>query len=63
MRAQQGDQRTILEAYKPTEEPLDPFSFVTYPGADIGAASGGAGGGGATAGSGFSRQPQAGGLY
>jgi penicillin-binding protein 1A len=61
MRAQQGDQRTILEAYKPNEEPLDPFSFVTYPGADLGGAGGSAGG--ATAGSGFSRQPQAGGLY
>jgi penicillin-binding protein 1A len=59
MRAQPGDKRTILEAYKPNEEPSDPFSFVTYPGVNVE----GRAGGGVSAGSGFSRQPQAGGLY
>ncbi len=59
MRAQPGDKRTILEAYKPNEEPSDPFSFVTYPGVNVE----GQAGGGVSAGSGFSRQPQAGGLY
>ncbi|WP_245296887.1 MULTISPECIES: penicillin-binding protein 1A [Rhodomicrobium] len=69
MRAQPGaTERTILEAYKPNEEPLDPFSFVTYPGADLS----GQGGGTAQPDTGFSvgvggvggaRQPQAGGLY
>jgi penicillin-binding protein 1A len=59
MRAQQGDERTILEAYKPNEEPSDPFSFVTYPGVNVE----GQGGGTFSAGSGLTRQPQAGGLY
>ncbi len=60
MRAQSSDERTILEAYKPGEEPSDPFSFVTYPGIDIeGTPTAGAEiGGGFTSG-----QPQAGGLY
>ncbi len=62
MRAQRGAERTILEAYKPNEEPADPFSFVTYPGAEVeGQPSGG--GGGVNVGSGLTRQPQAGGLY
>jgi penicillin-binding protein 1A len=59
MRAQQGEERTILEAYKPNEEPSDPFSFVTYPGVNVE----GQGGGTFSAGSGLTRQPQAGGLY
>jgi penicillin-binding protein 1A len=70
MRAQQGADRTILEAYKPNEEPSDPFSFVTYPGVDLsgqGTPQAGApisgGGGGVGAGAGLTRQPQAGGLY
>jgi penicillin-binding protein 1A len=70
MRAAQGAERTILEAYKPNEEPSDPFSFVTYPGVDLsgqGTPQAGApisgGGGGVSTGAGLSRQPQAGGLY
>lgn len=59
MRAQAGTERTILEAYKPNEEPSDPFSFVTYPGVDIQDSSGGS----VSAGGGFAKQPQAGGLY
>jgi penicillin-binding protein 1A len=61
MRAQPGVEKTILEAYKPNEEPSDPFSYVTYPGVNLQDQSGGsvsAGGGG-----GFAKQPQAGGLY
>jgi len=59
MRAKPGQERTILEAYKPNEEPLDPFSFVTYPGVDVSGQSGGGTGAGAS----YSSQPQAGGLY
>jgi len=59
MRAQQGEGKTILEAYKPHEEPADPFSFVTYPGVTVQGQSGGS----TSAGGGFSTQPQAGGLY
>jgi penicillin-binding protein 1A len=72
MRATAGVERTILEAYKPNEEPSDPFSFVTYPGVDVSGQGtpspgsvigGGGGGGGGASASGYSRQPQAGGLY
>jgi penicillin-binding protein 1A len=59
MRAQDGSEKTILEAYKPNEEPSDPFSFVTYPGLDID----GTPSAGAEVGGGYSNQPQAGGLY
>ena len=59
MRAHQGAEKTILEAYKPSEEPSDPFSFVTYPGVNVQDQSGG----GSSAGSGYAKQPQAGGLY
>jgi len=59
MRAQEGSGKTILEAYKPNEEPSDPFSFVTYPGVDIQ----GTPSAGAEVGGGYTSQPQAGGLY
>ncbi len=59
MRAQEGSGKTILEAYKPNEEPSDPFSFVTYPGVDIQ----GTPSAGAEIGGGYTSQPQAGGLY
>jgi penicillin-binding protein 1A len=62
MRAQQGTEKTILEAYKPNEDPPDPFSYVTYPGADTQPQQQPDGGGVSVGGS-FSRQPQAGGLY
>ncbi len=63
MRATPGStDKTILEAYKPNEEPPDPFSFVTYPGADTSSGESG-GGGGVSVGTGYSKQPQAGGLY
>lgn len=59
MRAQEGTGKTILEAYKPNEEPSNPFSFVTYPGVDIQ----GTPSAGAEVGGGYTSQPQAGGLY
>ena len=59
MRAQEGTGKTILEAYKPNEEPSNPFSFVTYPGVDIQ----GTPSTGAEVGGGYTSQPQAGGLY
>jgi penicillin-binding protein 1A len=67
MRATAGSSdKTILEAYKPNEDPPDPLSFVTYPGAD-GAQdqSGGSlsSGSGSIGSAGGGRQPQAGGLY
>lgn len=34
MRAQGGEENTILEAFKPNDEPPDALSYVTYPGAD-----------------------------
>jgi hypothetical protein len=62
MRAQQGTEKTILEAYKPNEDPPDPFSYVTYPGVDVQPQQQ-PDGSGVSFGGGFSRQPQAGGLY
>jgi penicillin-binding protein 1A len=59
MRAQADNKRTILEAYKPNEEPADPFSFVTYPGVDVQ----GQPTEGSEVGGGYTSQPQAGGLY
>ncbi|MBX2804937.1 MAG: penicillin-binding protein 1A [Hyphomicrobiales bacterium] len=60
MRAQNGNgSKTILEAYKPNEEPSDPFSYITYPGVDIQ----GTPSSGAEVGGGYTNQPQAGGLY
>lgn len=69
MRAQAGGaEKTILEAYKPNEEPPDPLSYVTYPGADVGAqpqpdASDPIGGTASDHGGGYMRRPEAGGLY
>ena len=63
MRAQQGAEKTILEAYKPNEDPPDPFSYVTYPGTDVQPQTQQPDGSGVSFGGGFSRQPQAGGLY
>jgi penicillin-binding protein 1A len=63
MRAQQGSEKTILEAYKPNEDPPDPFSYVTYPGADVQPQQQQPDGSGVSFGGGYSRQPQAGGLY
>lgn len=68
MRAQPGTEKTILEAYKPNEEPSDPLSYVTYPGVDVeGGSMGGqtSGGGDASTnlGRGYIRKPEAGGLY
>lgn len=59
MRAGPDTERTILEAYKPNEEPSDPFSFVTYPGLNVE----GTPSQGAEVGGGYTNQPQAGGLY
>jgi penicillin-binding protein 1A len=61
MRAGPGSEKTILEAYKPNEEPPDPLSFVTYPGADVQEQPGGSISSGGPVG--YQRQPQAGGLY
>ncbi|MDX2263720.1 MAG: penicillin-binding protein 1A [Hyphomicrobiales bacterium] len=70
MRAEPGEPKTILEAFKPNEEPPDPFSYVGYPGGEYG--SGGYGGPAAApapgdpyggygrAPGGYGRQPQAG---
>ncbi|MGB0084252.1 MAG: penicillin-binding protein 1A [Rhodomicrobiaceae bacterium] len=59
MRAGPGSDKTILEAYKPNEEPPDPLSFVTYPGDTSEQPAGGE----ASVGTGYAKQPQAGGLY
>ncbi len=59
MRAGPGSEKTILEAYKPNEEPPDPLSFVTYPGDTSEQPAGGE----ASVGTGYAKQPQAGGLY
>ncbi len=63
MRAQPGTrERTILEAYKPSEDPPDSFSYVTYPGfVSEGQSTGPDAGVGI--GRGFVRKPEAGGLY
>ncbi len=62
MRATQGSEKTILEAYKPNEDPPDPLSYVTYPGAEAQQQQPDSGGG-VSFGGGYARQPQAGGLY
>ncbi len=51
LRAQSGDQKVIMEAFKPGNEPPDPFSFVGYPSAFAPGAEG------------EGSRPEAGGLY
>jgi len=51
LRAQSGDQKVIMEAFKPGNEPPDPFSFVGYPSAFAPGAEG------------EGARPEAGGLY
>jgi len=51
LRAQEGDQDVIMEAFKPGNEPPDPFSYVGYPGAF------------APGSEGENPRPEAGGLY
>ncbi len=64
MRAQPGTTaRTILEAYKPNEEPPDSFSYVTYPGFVSDGEPQSAPDAGVELGRGFIRKPEAGGLY
>lgn len=67
MRAQPGTEKTILEAYKPNEEPSDPLSFVTS-GVEGGGEGGASGSESATdpntsLGQGYVRKPETGGLY
>lgn len=54
MRAQPGDEDVIMEAFKPQNEPPDPFSYVGYPSA-FGVEPGDE--------SQYGRRPSAGGLY
>lgn len=79
MRAQAGTEKTILEAYKPNEDPPDPLSYVTYPGVDVEGQTQGQTQGqaqdpasaddpdqpvsAAPSGGGYVRRPEAGGLY
>jgi len=51
LRAQPGDENVIMEAFKPGNEPPDPFSYVGYPSAFAPGAEG------------ERRRPEAGGLY
>ncbi len=51
LRAQAGDENVIMEAFKPGNEPPDPFSFVGYPSAFAPGAEG------------EGSRPEAGGLY
>jgi len=51
LRAKEGDENVIMEAFKPGNEPPDPFSYVGYPSAFTPDAEG------------DTRRPEAGGLY
>jgi len=51
LRAQEGDENVIMEAFKPGNEPPDPFSYVGYPSAFAPGADG------------EGQRPEAGGLY
>lgn len=66
MRADVSEQRTIMEAFKPHEEPPEPFSYVGYPGPEDGGGyvsapnSGGGGYGGGYGSDGYQRPPSGG---
>ncbi|MDZ4791751.1 MAG: penicillin-binding protein 1A [Hyphomicrobiales bacterium] len=72
MRAEPGEPKTIMEAFKPNDEPPEPFSYVGYPGGAPEEGGGGyssappsggdpySSGGGYKTPGGYGRQPQAG---